>query len=75
MDGNAKNPGTKGQTRTKGQGQGQGYPLPPYAYTMFSANHFDFATKKIPHTEENLLYKMAQPLFRVSDAFFEFYAF
>ena len=30
MDGNAINPGTKGQTRTKGQGQGQGYPLPPY---------------------------------------------
>ena len=30
MDGNAINPGTKGQTRTKGQGQRQGYSLPPY---------------------------------------------
>ena len=42
------------------------------AYTMFSANHFDFVTKKIPRTEENLLYKMAQPLFRASRADFEF---
>ena len=37
MDGNAINPGTKGQTRTKGQGQGQGYPLPPYGYCQFAS--------------------------------------
>ena len=45
------------------------------AYTMFQDNHFVYITIKTPQTEENLLYKMAQPLFWTSCDHFEFYAF
>ena len=39
---------------------------------MFQAKVFVFNEIKTPQTEENLLYKMAQPLFRASHADFEF---
>ena len=39
---------------------------------MFQAKVFVFNEIKTPQTEENLLYKMAQPLFRASRADFEF---
>ena len=42
------------------------------AISLFQAKVFGFNTKKTPQTEENLLYKMAQPLFRASGALFEF---
>ena len=39
---------------------------------MFQAKLRAYVEEKTPPTEENLLYKMAQPLFRASGAFFEF---
>ena len=45
------------------------------AYTMFQDNHFVYITIKTPQTEENLLYKLAQPLFWTSCDHFEFYTF
>ena len=42
---------------------------------MFQEKLRALIEKKTPPTEKNLLYKMAQPLFRAPGAHFEFYAF